>query len=93
MPQGKIKVKSKGAAKPAQKSKPVKQFHGVKKGVFKIAPKKQQHQAVYKFKKNVQKTINANIEKEVKEKAQTFEAKPFNTLNKEAGASSSTDSK
>ena len=47
MPQGKIKVKSKGAAKPAQKSKPVKQFHGVKKGVFKIAPKKQVWVSVY----------------------------------------------
>lgn len=48
--------------------------------------KKQKHQDVYKFKKTIQKCINANIEKEVKEKAQTFEAKPFLALNKEVGA-------
>jgi hypothetical protein len=48
----------------------------------------QHHQAVFKFKKNIQKCINVNNEKEIKEKAQTFEAKTFNTLNSEAGASS-----
>ena len=46
----------------------------------------QKHVDVFKFKKNIQKCINANIEKEVKEKAQTFEAKPFLALNKEVGA-------
>ena len=45
----------------------------------------QHHQAVFKFKKNIQKCINVNNKKEIKEKAQTFEAKPFNTLNSEAG--------
>ena len=47
----------------------------------------QQHQEAYKFKKNVQKLINANIEKEVKEKAQNFDKKEFLAVNKEAGAS------
>ena len=47
----------------------------------------QQHQEAHKFKKNVQKLINANIEKEVKEKAQNFEKKDFLAVGKEAGAS------
>ena len=47
----------------------------------------QQHQEDYKFKKNVQKLINANIEKEVKEKAQNFDKKEFLAVKKEAGAS------
>ena len=47
----------------------------------------QQHQAVFTFKKNIQKTINMNNEMEIKQKAQTFEAKPFNALNAEPGAS------
>jgi len=88
MPQGKIKVNVKGGKPPAKKDKPAKKPAGVKKGKFAFAPKKTKHQDVYKFKKNIQKCINANIEKEVKEKAQAFEAKPFNALNKEAGASS-----
>jgi len=87
MPQGKLKVKTKGGAPPAKKDKPAKKPAGVKKGKLVFAPKKTKHQDVYKFKKNIQKCINANIEKEVKEKAQTFEAKPFLALNKEAGAS------
>jgi len=86
MPQGKIKVKTKGGKPPPQKGKPAKKPAGVKKGKLVFAPRKIHHQDVYKFKKNVQKCINANIEKEMKEKAQTFEAKPFNTLNKEVGA-------
>ena len=47
----------------------------------------QQHQEAYKFKKNVQKLINAKNEKETKEKAQNFDKKEFLTVNKEAGAS------
>lgn len=47
----------------------------------------QQHQEAHKFKKNVQKLINANIEKEVKEKAQNFEKKDFLAVGKEPGAS------
>jgi len=86
MAQGKLKVKTKGGPPPAKKDKPPKKAHGVKKGKLVFAPKKQKHQDVYKFKKNIQKCINANIEKEVKEKAQTFEAKPFLALNKDVGA-------
>ena len=47
----------------------------------------QQHQEAYKFKKNVQKLINAKNEKETKEKAQNFDKKDFLTVNTEAGAS------
>ena len=47
----------------------------------------QQHQESYKFKKNVQKLINAKNEKETKEKAQNFDKKEFLAVNKEAGAS------
>lgn len=86
MPQGKIKVKTKGGQPPAKKGKPAKKPAGVKKGKLVFAPKKNKHVDVFKFKKNIQKCINANIEKEVKEKAQTFEAKPFLALNKEVGA-------
>jgi len=93
MPQGKMKVKAKGAP-PAKKDKSKKSHGGIqkggnnlKKGKFTIAPKKQHHQAVFKFKQNVRKEINAKNEVELKEKAQTFEAKDFNTLNSEAGAS------
>ena len=73
----------------------------IKKGKFTIAPKKQvklfripnilnillqHHQAAFKFKAHVKKTINLANEKEIKEKAQVFESKPFNALNSEAGA-------
>ena len=72
MPQGnKIKIKTKGGKPPPQKGKPAKKPAGVKKGKLVFAPRKMHHQDVYKFKKNVQKCINANIEKEMKEKAQT----------------------
>ena len=47
----------------------------------------QQHQEDYKFKKNIQKLINAKNEKETKEKAQNFNKKEFLAVNKEAGAS------
>lgn len=86
MPQGKIKIKTKGGKPPPQKGKPAKKPAGVKKGKLVFAAKKVKHHDVYKFKKNIAKCINANIEKEVKEKAQTFEAKPFLALNKEVGA-------
>ena len=74
----------------------------IKKGKFTIAPKKQvtlfmtskypniflqHHQAAFKFKAHVKKTINLANEKEIKEKAQVFESKPFQALNSEAGAS------
>jgi len=86
MAQGKLKVKTKGGAAPPSKKKHEKKSHGLKKGKHFIAPKKQQHQEAHKFKKNVQKLINANIEKEVKEKAQNFEKKDFLAVSKEPGA-------
>ena len=88
MPQGKMKVKAKGAP-PAKKDKGKKAHGGIqkggnnlKKGKFTIAPKKQvklakylrldsvqftkslfqHHQAVFKFKQNVRKEINAKNE-------------------------------
>jgi len=87
MAQGKLKVKTKGGAAPPAKKKHEKKASGLKKGKHFIAPKKQQHQEAHKFKKNVQKLINANIEKEVKEKAQNFEKKDFLAVSKEPGAS------
>jgi len=87
MAQGKLKVKTKGGSAPPSKKKHEKKAQGLKKGKHFIAPKKQQHQEAHKFKKNVQKLINANIEKEVKEKAQNFEKKDFLAVSKEAGAS------
>jgi len=95
MAQGKLKVKSKGSYKPDLKKTTKKAIDnrkskgGIKKGKFEFAPKKQHHQGVFKYKEGVKKSIIANIEKEVKEKAQNFEAKPFLALNKEAGAASS----
>jgi len=94
MAQGKLKVKTKGAFKPDLKKTSKKAIDnrkgkgGVKKGKFEFAPKKQHHQGVFKYKEDVKKSIVANIEKEVKERAQNFEAKPFLALNKEAGAAS-----
>ena len=41
MPQGKLKVKTKGGQPPPKKTKPPKKFHGVKKGKLVFAPKKQ----------------------------------------------------
>jgi len=87
MAQGKLKVKSKGGSAPPAKKKHEKKATGLKKGKHFIAPKKKQHQEAHKFKKNVQKLINANIEKEVKEKAQNFEKKDFLAVGKEPGAS------
>ena len=49
----------------------------------------QQHQEDHKFKKNIQKLINANLEKEIKGKAKNFDPKAFEVIDKEAGASSS----
>jgi len=96
MAQGNLKVKTKGASKPDLKKKVANKaidkrrtIKGAKKGKFEFAPKKQHHQHVHKFKDHIKKTIVANIEKEVKERAQNFEAKPFLALNKEAGAASS----
>jgi len=40
MPQGKLKVKTKGGAPPAKKDKPAKKPAGVKKGKLVFAPKK-----------------------------------------------------
>jgi len=99
MAQGKLKVKTKGAAKPEIKNKGATKTidkrrnnkGGVKKGKFDFAPKKQSHQQAFKFKDHIKKTIVANIEKEVKEKAQNFEAKPFLALNKEAGAATTSE--
>ena len=49
----------------------------------------QQHQEDHKFKKNIQKLINANLEKEIKGKAKNFDPKAFEVIDKEAGASGS----
>ena len=48
----------------------------------------QHHQEDHKFKKNIQKLINSNIEKQVKEKAKNFDPKAFLSVDKEAGAAS-----
>ena len=88
MAQGKLKVKTKGSV-PASKKKHEKKPQNLKKGKLSIAPKKLKHQEAEKFKKNVQKLINANIEKEVKEKAKNFDPKAFLSVDKEAGAGSS----
>jgi len=85
MAQGKLKVKTKGSVPPAKK-KHEKKPTGLKKGKLTIAPKKQHHQEAHQFKKNIQKLINQNIEKEVKEKAKNFDPKAFLSVNKEAGA-------
>ena len=130
MPQGKMKVKAKGAP-PAKKDKSKKTHGGIqkggnnlKKGKFTIAPKKQvklrkyfkgrsvhiisfpappgsiQVQArcqernqrqkrgwTFKISQVLEGKTYFAIQVELKEKAQTFEAKDFNTLNSEAGAS------
>jgi len=88
MAQGKLKVKSKGGSKPPSKKKHEKKPQGLKKGKLAIAPKKQHHQEDHKFKKNIQKLINSNIEKQVKEKAKNFDPKAFLSVDKEAGAAS-----
>ena len=49
----------------------------------------QQHQEDHKFKKNIQKLINANLEKEIKGKAKNFDPKAFEVIDKEAGDSGS----
>jgi len=92
----KLKVKTKGSFKPDLKKTAKNgadsrrnKAGGAKKGKFDFAAKKQHHVQVFKYKEGVKKLIGANIEKELKEKAQNFEAKPFLALNKEAGAASS----
>lgn len=88
MAQGKLKVKT-NSKPPAKKKTNHKKDHGVKKGKRVFAPKKQVLQQVSKFKKSIQKEINANIEAEVKQKAQRLEeGKPFYTINKEGPSSS-----
>jgi len=88
MAQGKLKAKNKGNV-PASKKKHDKKPSNLKKGKHFIAPKKKQHQEDHKFKKNIQKLINANLEKEIKGKAKNFDPKAFEVIDKEAGASSS----
>jgi len=87
MAQGKLKVKSKGGAVPPSKKKHEKKTQNLKKGKHFIAPKKQHHIEANKFKKNVQKLVNANLEKEIKEKAKNFDPKAFHSIDKEAGSS------
>jgi len=88
MAQGKIKTKT-NTKPPAKKKTNHKKDHGVKKGKKVFAPKKQIHQQVFKFKKDIQKTINANIEAELKQKAQRLEeGKPFYAINKEVPSTS-----
>ena len=54
--------------------------------MYSLTPLFQHHQEAHQFKKNIQKLINQNIEKEVKEKAKNFDPKAFLSVNKEAGA-------
>jgi len=80
MAQGKIKVKS-NAKPPPKKNKPVKNKGGVKKGKFTFTAKKNTQNQIQKFKKQIQKGINANIESELKAVAlKQEEGKEFKTI-------------
>jgi len=79
MAQGKIK--NKGSKPPPKKSKPVKNKGGVKKGKFTFTAKNNTQNQIQKFKKEIQKGINKNIETEVKAIAQKHhEGKGFKVI-------------
>lgn len=81
MAQGKIKTKT-NTKPPAKKTKPTKNKGGVKKGKFTFAAKNNIQLQVQKFKKSVQKGINANIESELKAVALKHqEGKAFKAIN------------
>lgn len=85
MAQDKIKVKT-NASRPAKKNKPVKNKGGVKKGKFEFTSKNKARQQIQKFKKEIQKGINANIEAEVKAAAlKEQEGKAFKAINSTGG--------
>jgi len=80
MPQGKIKTKT-NVKPPAKKNKVVKNKGITKKGRFNFSAKNGVQQQIQKFKKEIQKGINANIETEVKAIAlKDQEGKPFKAL-------------
>jgi len=91
MAQGKIKTK--GSKPPPKKNKPVKNKGGVKKGKFNFAAKTNTQNQIQKFKKEIQKGINKNIEAEVKAIAlKHHEGKAFKAIGNDnknkAGTSS-----
>jgi len=76
MAQGKLKVKSKvpdSVAKKKKQQNSVKNSKVVKKGGSKKTPKGQSAQLTAKFKKDLGKKINANIESELASRAQRVE--------------------
>jgi len=88
MAQGKIK--NKGSKPPPKKSKPVKNKGGVKKGKFNFTAKSNTQNQIQKFKKEIQKGINKNIETEVKAIAQkVHEGKGFKVIGTDSKASTS----
>lgn len=96
MAQGKLKTKT-NAKPPQKKNKPGKSnpkggVHlkgGVKKGNFKFTAKKTAQQQVQKFKKAVEKGINAKIETELKAVAVSHhEGKQFKTIGEPKAGSS-----
>jgi len=87
MAQGKIKVKT-NTKPPAKKNKPVKNKGGVKKGKFNFTAKKNTQNQIQKFKKEIQKGINANIETELKAVAlKQEEGKEFKTIGGQSSKS------
>lgn len=85
MAQDKIKTKT-NSSRPTKKNKPVKNKGGVKKGNFEFKSKSKARQQIQKFKKEIQKGINANIEAEVKTAALAEqEGKPFKAINQTGG--------
>jgi len=80
MPQGKLKTKT-NTKPPAKKSKVVKKSGILKKGRFSFTAKKNTQQQIQKFKKEIQKGINANIEEEIKAIAvKDQEGKPLKSI-------------
>lgn len=80
MPQGKLKTKT-NIKPPAKKNKVVKKSGILKKGRFTFTAKKTTQQQLQKFKKEIQKGINANIEESVKAIAiKDQEGKPLKSI-------------
>merc|ERR1739844_809371 len=86
------KMKNKANSKPPQKKKADKKEQSLRqgrKGKYVFKAKKQTHVEVQKFKKNVQKTINSNIEAEYIAKASKLEeGKPFYAINRDIAKAS-----
>ncbi|XP_038057939.1 UPF0390 protein zgc136864-like [Patiria miniata] len=81
MPQGKRKIKGGVPGKKSAKHSHQKKAAGVKKGGRYIAPKKAKEVKMSKLKKNLQKTIGSNIEKEVVAMAASREARPMTVVS------------